>query len=788
MAEFDSLIRLSKIPKKEIDIVTGKGPKKYFKFGTNTFSIDVSGNTIQTLAILSQENTKFDVEMPQVMKDLAAQIVGIEVMKKIEENNAKNGDKSLIVVSQASTVIVENNEVKNEFMTDKNHKWAFEKYFQRKAYAEKRGISVFPEDSSKMSGYYEIKPGDSEEMKRWKQAEKIYIAEYNRYMDKLSTRIRRFAKKNYPDRFESRPVSTAKYWADAEAHGSPVNRYTIKDEETGEIKTTYKESKGYAKANWVNEHNEEFLDKVVDFINNFEHYPRKITKADLKNADVHFDEIIKFNKYMTTHHGEDFAFYEKAYNHWLKTGQILEEDGSIRGDKPQRTTNKTISKEDEYYSGIAGSANGEAYVDNASFERKLGLYSAIDAAKKAEEDLHNEIQQRANVKADQLKRMVAYKPSNKVPTLSTTKLPVKQMSFKKSVPRAKNASVGRSSLLFKGIKEMFKPAVETIITKSGKEISFLAPAFEETATYRTNRLNKIEIPEEFVKSGVMRKRFGSFNAAFFFQHLVAGTPLDEEYDRDYIYKKAPEEIKVNHVVPSFAPYEKMVKYGGDRDDVAARINALKSNIEKEYQKKQNAIDNLRPAEKVVHIHHKPDNEAVRYSWTITYQGITFSVIELPNYEKLFERKGDPEAIRIIANYFYMHTKDSKNKGLGFKYSNRNERWEQLEYGYYRNDSEPAYGEKYGSKYAHGVTDGYSYQAPKGYLRIAEAEWNHLNKSGTMVSLFTDYINGQNIKYDLREMDEEYIEILRRYNASINTKQMDFENFVIVKNPNKEDLL
>ena len=61
--------------------------------------------------------------------------------------------------------------------------------------------------------------------------------------------------------------------------------------------------------------------------------------------------------------------------------------------------------------------------------------------------------------------------------------------------------------------------------------------------------------------------------------------------------------------------------------------------------------------------------------------------------------------------------------------------------------------------------------------VKESDWKLLRK----------LVPGWQERY-MDKLNKEYIEILRRYNASISTKQMDFENFVIVKNPNKEDLL
>lgn len=131
--------------------------------------------------------------------------------------------------------------------------------------------------------------------------------------------------------------------------------------------------------------------------------------------------------------------------------------------------------------------------------------------------------------------------------------------------------------------------------------------------------------------------------------------------------------------------------------------------------------------------HEPDDDVVRYDWTMTVAGQnskTFSCRDFiamdPDFGMEFNDKKD---INLILNTLLKSGLKPKiitnEKGedvpdFSISFDNSNERFKTLEYGKYRKGpTEP----KYGKEYVHGVTETqFSYQAPMGFYAITMKEY------------------------------------------------------------------
>lgn len=283
--------------------------------------------------------------------------------------------------------------------------------------------------------------------------------------------------------------------------------------------------------------------------------------------------------------------------------------------------------------------------------------------------------------------------------------------------------------------------------------------------FRKVRLKKISVPSEMVRSGIVDNYYGCVVAASFFQILVSNTPLDEEYD----YETEEEEIRTRN---------KRLR-GKELDSTGRQTTYIKD--EWDFQEDVEVYTYKRKRKR----HHTPDKDSVRLSWNLHYKGRTFTSKELEERcMNCFAKKADPASIESIAQYIHSKTKDSPLTNVNFTYDNSNKRWEWLEYGGYTSkNSGPYSGARYGSLYQHGVTNGFSWQAPKGYVRVAEALWNSLAESDFIWGSVATFLNNNLTQLDVSEVNSEIMQRLMRYDPDIGSGELDYKEIYIGRSNN-----
>lgn len=178
-----------------------------------------------------------------------------------------------------------------------------------------------------------------------------------------------------------------------------------------------------------------------------------------------------------------------------------------------------------------------------------------------------------------------------------------------------------------------------------------------------------------------------YEAARFFQILVSGTPMDENYGTKF----------------------------GDEEDAKT-------------------------------ITHEPDSDIVRADWILHFRGEDFKAFESDNdavfsgnmffKKENFYIQDDEQATKEIATEIFYQTTPLKeeiienikagraidNDTNKYTVENINTRWKMLEYGgYVDKEGKPlTTSKKAGERYLHGLTKGYTYQAPRGFLAYAYA--------------------------------------------------------------------
>ena len=136
------------------------------------------------------------------------------------------------------------------------------------------------------------------------------------------------------------------------------------------------------------------------------------------------------------------------------------------------------------------------------------------------------------------------------------------------------------------------------------------------------------------------------------------------------------------------------------------------------------------------IHHK-DNDVVRYSWTASYNNRKITAKDFIGMGLTFDRFNDEGEIRKIYEAFrqaFIQGKGKKNI-RAVHIDNTHERFPMLEYGEYEHDGSL----KRGEKYYHGVSNGYSVQAPRGMLRITQAEFESMSLNMSTNRLIKEYV-------------------------------------------------
>lgn len=278
--------------------------------------------------------------------------------------------------------------------------------------------------------------------------------------------------------------------------------------------------------------------------------------------------------------------------------------------------------------------------------------------------------------------------------------------------------------------------------------------------FRKIRLKKASIPQELIREGIVDNYYGCVIAASFFQILVSNTPLDEEYD----YETEEKETRTRN---------KRLR-GRELDSTGKQTSYIKD--EWDFQQDVEVFTYKRKRKR----HHTPDKESVRFSWNLHYKGRTFTSKEInEKCMNCFAKKADPASIEAIAQYIHSKTKDSPLANINFTYDNSNKRWEQLEYGGYRGkNSGPYTGAKYGSLYQHGVTNSFSWQAPKGYVRVAEALWNSLAESDFIWGSVALFLNNALAQLDVSKVNSEIMQRLMKYDPDIGSSEYDYKEIYI----------
>lgn len=241
--------------------------------------------------------------------------------------------------------------------------------------------------------------------------------------------------------------------------------------------------------------------------------------------------------------------------------------------------------------------------------------------------------------------------------------------------------------------------------------------------------------------------FGCLFAATYFYTLVSNTPIDEQYTKQGDYYNSGEKIN----------YWARARIAVKRRKNHSSLDENKSiaEIEEELREKGTKITNTYYRTKT----HKPDRESVRGDWVMTFRGVTFKAFNSqPNKkgksvspdvyfdEDDFRNPITEEAFSAFSKDYY--TEGGKIRNSAFKpfiwslaekiakvvpadendnspvVENVNPRWVMLEYGQYQSDKNGPW--KGSGKYGlpHGVTsNGFSYQAPMGFKRVVDAQFN-----------------------------------------------------------------
>lgn len=218
-------------------------------------------------------------------------------------------------------------------------------------------------------------------------------------------------------------------------------------------------------------------------------------------------------------------------------------------------------------------------------------------------------------------------------------------------------------------------------------------------------------------------------AATFFQVLVSNTPYDEPYKKEDV---------------SYTRTYYVLKDTVKRD----RREQQSENASKRQEGKFSEIIPLKPLselkidnfEKKTYqtkspIKHVPDDDYIRGAWRLTYRGVVFGAFEC-NFEndplddrevscyfskEDFKKPYDKKSIEKIAKILLERTEKSK-RSFSFSTVNSHPRFSMLEYGGYDRSSGSI---KKGDWYEHGVKNNHSVQAPKGFARLVEANYNRI---------------------------------------------------------------
>ncbi len=135
--------------------------------------------------------------------------------------------------------------------------------------------------------------------------------------------------------------------------------------------------------------------------------------------------------------------------------------------------------------------------------------------------------------------------------------------------------------------------------------------------------------------------------------------------------------------------------------------------------------------------HEKDDDVVREAWTISVENKTFTAKDFMTSGVTFDKFNDKGEIDTI--YKALRENVDFRKKLNIVINNKHKRCAELEFGEYEKDGTI----KRGEKYSHGVTNGYSVQAPYGMKRITIAECNQMKVSSSTEKLIKSYAQSSN---------------------------------------------
>lgn len=306
-----------------------------------------------------------------------------------------------------------------------------------------------------------------------------------------------------------------------------------------------------------------------------------------------------------------------------------------------------------------------------------------------------------------------------------------------------------------------KETPTTKITTVTKQVATTTKTPIKRIIMRRSGLKPFLLPKEAIESYYVKNQYGDVLAACFFQILVSNTPIDEPYK----YKERREVYEFDDV----SPY-KDVLIENESKTASAYYQTTRTGKEIFEEREKTRKKVVKYIDRV----HIPDKDVVRNDWVFRYKGKDFKPTD-SEFEGCFDKKADYTSIRKIATIFKQHSMNSGIKGISFTYQNTNPRWEQLEYGgYVQNyNSGPWKGTgKYG--FEHGVKDHFTYQAPNGWLRLIEAQWNVLMEKGFDINCVLQFVQSEG--FNATDVSKELIKELK-----INPREYDVENYIIVEN-------
>lgn len=279
------------------------------------------------------------------------------------------------------------------------------------------------------------------------------------------------------------------------------------------------------------------------------------------------------------------------------------------------------------------------------------------------------------------------------------------------------------------------------------------------------------------KDILVAEREESMAVAKYFQILVSNTPIDEKYR--YIGKVyTADGLNLRLSESQRAKWKELSKQR--QKELKKGTAAGDSNAEK----LQKQIDDItqNPEEETTERIHYPDKDSVRGDWVLIFRGQRFKAFETSRNcgaditfsKELFENVDDFSSVTKIAIAIHNATSDSEVGG-GFKVVNDNPRAAMLEYGHYEVENSTP---KIGSRYAHGITNKHTYQAPKGFYRLTNALWNDIArdaKTGRYQKHIEEWINKDLRNFNVADIDTDVMKkLLKKKTVStdeINLKKL-----------------